>query len=95
MPLDATLADVTERIRKRSREARSSYLDRIRRAREAGPARGHLACGNQAHAYAAATPGDKAELAADKAPNIGIITAYNDMLSADDKANVLAYLHTL
>ncbi|WP_290690662.1 MULTISPECIES: phosphogluconate dehydratase [unclassified Haematobacter] len=82
MPLDATLADVTERIRKRSREARSSYLDRIRRAREAGPARGHLACGNQAHAYAAATPGDKAELAADKAPNIGIITAYNDMLSS-------------
>ncbi|KFI31305.1 phosphogluconate dehydratase [Haematobacter massiliensis] len=82
MPLDATLADVTERIRKRSREARSSYLDRIGRAREAGPARGHLACGNQAHAYAAATPGDKAELVADKAPNIGIITAYNDMLSS-------------
>lgn len=82
MPLNATLADVTERIRKRSREARSSYLDRIRRAQEAGPARGHLACGNQAHAYAAATPGDKAELAADKAPNIGIITAYNDMLSS-------------
>lgn len=82
MPLDATLADVTERIRKRSREARSYYLDRIGRAREAGPARGHLTCGNQAHAYAAATPGDKAELVADKAPNIGIITAYNDMLSS-------------
>ncbi|KFI33448.1 phosphogluconate dehydratase [Haematobacter missouriensis] len=82
MPLDATLAEVTERIRKRSREARSSYLERIQRAHEAGPARGHLACGNQAHAYAAATPGDKADLAADKAPNIGIITAYNDMLSS-------------
>ncbi len=43
--------------------------------------RGHLACGNQAHAYAAMGD-DKAALIAEKAPNIGIITAYNDMLSA-------------
>ena len=82
MPLDATLVDVTERIRKRSREARAAYLDRIARAAEAGPARGHLACGNQAHAYAAAADGDKTALVADKAPNIGIVTAYNDMLSS-------------
>jgi phosphogluconate dehydratase len=46
-----------------------------------GPARAHLTCGNQAHAYAA-TGQDKNELAMGKAPNLGIVTAYNDMLSA-------------
>ena len=52
-----------------------------RRQWRKGPARAHLACGNQAHAYAAMGE-DKAALAADRAPNIGIVTAYNDMLSA-------------
>jgi phosphogluconate dehydratase len=46
-----------------------------------GPARAHLSCGNQAHAYAAMTA-DKDALLAERAPNIGIVTAYNDMLSA-------------
>jgi phosphogluconate dehydratase len=81
MALHPTLARVTDRIRARSQEVRGAYLDRIRAAGEAGPARGHLACGNQAHAYAAMGV-DKEALAAGRAPNIGIVTAYNDMLSA-------------
>ncbi len=81
MPLHSTIAKVTDRIRTRSQGPRAAYLDRMARAAEAGPARAHLSCGNQAHAYAATTV-DKATLAAAKAPNIGIITAYNDMLSA-------------
>ena len=81
MPLNSTIAKVTDRIRIRSQGPRTAYLDRMARAAEAGPARAHLSCGNQAHAYAAMAE-DKGALVAAKAPNIGIITAYNDMLSA-------------
>ena len=81
MPLDPAIVEVTDRIRRRSEAARAAYLDKIGRAAEAGPARAHLSCGNQAHAYAA-TGEDKAALAEGRAPNIGIVTAYNDMLSA-------------
>ncbi len=81
MTLNATINDVTERIRKRSEPGRSAYLARMAAAAEAGPRRAHLSCGNQAHAYAA-MGADKAALAAGRTPNIGIITAYNDMLSA-------------
>ncbi len=80
-PVSPRLAEITDRIRARSATSRAAYLDRIRRAGEAGPARAHLSCGNQAHAYAA-MGGDKAELAGGRAPNLGLITAYNDMLSA-------------
>ncbi len=81
MPLDSTIQKVTDRIRARSAGPRRKYLDQVSRAAENGPARAHLACGNQAHAYAAMGQ-DKAALAAARAPNIGIVTAYNDMLSA-------------
>ena len=81
MTLHPTIARVTDRIRVRSEATRSAYLARIATAGRAGPARGHLACGNQAHAYAA-MGAQKTELAAGRAPNIGIVTAYNDMLSA-------------
>ncbi len=81
MALNSTIAEVTDRIRARSAGSRRTYLDRIDRAAEAGPARAHLSCGNQAHAYAAMTE-DKAVLAAQRAPNLGVVTAYNDMLSA-------------
>ena len=81
MTLNPTIADVTERIRHRSVGSRSAYLARMAAAAEAGPRRAHLTCGNQAHAYAA-MGADKAALAAGHTPNIGIITAYNDMLSA-------------
>ncbi|WP_417721291.1 phosphogluconate dehydratase [Salipiger sp.] len=81
MPLNATIARVTESIETRSQEMRSTYMDRMRRAAEEGPRRAHLTCGNQAHAYAA-MDADKEALAAGRVPNLGIVTAYNDMLSA-------------
>lgn len=81
MPLHPTIARVTDRIRARSEATRSAYLARIAAAGRAGPARGHLACGNQAHAYAA-MGAQKGALAEARLPNIGIVTAYNDMLSA-------------
>ncbi|QFS82663.1 Phosphogluconate dehydratase [Roseivivax sp. THAF40] len=81
MTLNATIAKVTDRIEERSEARRSTYLDRMRRAAEEGPRRAHLSCGNQAHAYAA-MGGDKDALAGARSPNIGIVTAYNDMLSA-------------
>ncbi|MEY4696364.1 MAG: hypothetical protein RIT14_792 [Pseudomonadota bacterium] len=79
--LHPTIAAVTDRIRARSEATRGLYLERLAKAAKDGPARGHLACGNQAHAYAA-MGADKDTLAAGRAPNIGIVTAYNDMLSA-------------
>ncbi len=81
MPLHPAIDRVTDRIRERSAATRAAYLARIAAAGRAGPARGHLACGNQAHAYAAMGT-DKAALAEARLPNIGIVTAYNDMLSA-------------
>jgi len=81
MALHDTLHKVTQRIAARSRDSRGAYLENLARAAEAGPARAHLSCGNQAHAYAAMAQ-DKQRLAEGRAPNLGIVTAYNDMLSA-------------
>jgi len=81
MTLDSRLAAITDRIVQRSSPTRTAYLDRMRRAAEDGPRRAHLTCGNQAHAYAAMGQ-DKSALMAERAPNLGIVTAYNDMLSA-------------
>ncbi|SEM43173.1 6-phosphogluconate dehydratase [Loktanella fryxellensis] len=81
MALHPKIAEVTDRIRARSEGPRRTYLDTMARAAATGPRRSHLTCGNQAHAYAA-MEGQKDALVADTAPNIGIITAYNDMLSA-------------
>ena len=80
MTLHATIDRVTDRIRERSIQSRSAYLAKIARAAEEGPRRAHLSCGNQAHAYAAMP--DKQDFAETRKPNIGIVTAYNDMLSA-------------
>ncbi|PIE12538.1 MAG: phosphogluconate dehydratase [Rhodobacterales bacterium] len=81
MTLNATVARVTQRIMDRSSPTRRAYLDRMRAAGHEGPARAHLGCSNQAHAYAG-VPQDQTALATTRAPNLGIITAYNDMLSA-------------
>ncbi|MBF9058990.1 phosphogluconate dehydratase [Rhodobacterales bacterium HKCCSP123] len=81
MPLDDRIAAVTDRIIARSEGPRGLYLERMRRLADEGPRRVHLTCGNQAHAYAAMGE-DKTALVGDRAPNIGIVTAYNDMLSA-------------
>ena len=81
MTVTHTLNTITQRIIKRSADTRSQYLERVSQAAQDGPKRAHLSCGNQAHAYAAMGQ-DKDALVAEHAPNIGIITAYNDMLSA-------------
>jgi phosphogluconate dehydratase len=80
--LQARVGEVTERIVKRSHDGRSRYLDRIRSAADKGPQRSRLSCGNLAHGFAACGPSDKQALSGDVVPNLGIITAYNDMLSA-------------
>lgn len=82
MTINDTIKRVTDRVIERSSVERSAYLKRMAAAAEDGPRRAHLACGNLAHAYAAAPDNDKAVLAQASAGNIGIITAYNDMLSA-------------
>jgi phosphogluconate dehydratase len=81
MSLHPTVARVTDRIRARSQTTRGLYLERMAQAVSNGPVRAHLSCGNQAHAYAAMGPA-KDDLVAAKVPNLGIVTAYNDMLSA-------------
>ncbi|CAM3916223.1 phosphogluconate dehydratase [Phaeobacter inhibens] len=81
MRLNQTVRDVTDRIIARSAKPRAAYLDRMRAAKGKGPARAHLSCSGQAHAYAA-TGEDQMPLAEGTAGHLGIVTAYNDMLSA-------------
>jgi phosphogluconate dehydratase len=80
--LHSRIAEVTDQIRDRSRATRDAYMARTRDAAAAFPARSGLSCANLAHAYAPMPAGDKHRLASGAAPNIGIITSYNDMLSA-------------
>lgn len=82
MGLCQTIRQVTERIAERSKPAREPYLDRIARAAERKPRRSYLGCANQAHGFAACGPADRVRLMADRAGSLGVITAYNDMLSA-------------
>jgi phosphogluconate dehydratase len=81
MTLHPAVEAVTERIVERSKPTRSVYLDFIAREREAGVDRPMLSCGNLAHGFAAAGE-DKRAIRDGKGINIGIVTAYNDMLSA-------------
>ena len=70
------------RIVERSRGTRRAYLDRIEAAVAKGPTRKRLGCANFAHGFAACAPGDKEALRDGTGPNLAIVTAYNDMLSA-------------
>ena len=81
--LHPILAAVTQRIIERSRPTRAAYLERIRAAHHAGRLeRSQLGCTNLAHAFAAAPHAVKIELQQEKTPNLGIVSAYNDMVSA-------------
>ena len=82
MSIDPRLVAITERIRKRSQDSRAEYLRRIRAAASRGPSRAALGCGNLAHGFAACGPADKDRIRAGQAPHIGIVSAYNDLLSA-------------
>jgi phosphogluconate dehydratase len=79
--IDPAIAAVTDRIIERSRSTRQAYLDLIDRERDSGVDRPNLSCGNLAHGFAASGE-DKPLIRDGKAINIGIVTAYNDMLSA-------------
>ncbi|MGH6761862.1 MAG: phosphogluconate dehydratase [Phyllobacterium sp.] len=82
MSADPRILAITERIRERSKPSREAYLAQVRDAASRKPKRAALACGNLAHGFAACSPSDKAALSGDVVPNLGIITSYNDMLSA-------------
>ncbi|MBK7614200.1 MAG: phosphogluconate dehydratase [Vitreoscilla sp.] len=77
-----TLAGVTQRIQTRSAAMRSAYLKRVQALRNRPRGADRMGCANVAHAFAALPGADKFRVVAEKAPNIGIVTAYNDMLSA-------------
>ncbi|TDB02498.1 phosphogluconate dehydratase [Halomonas marinisediminis] len=80
--LNATVADVTDRIRQRSAERRALYEARMADQHRRGVHRGELSCGNLAHGFAACGVEDKNALKLMNSANLGIISAYNDMLSA-------------
>lgn len=82
MKLNSTLNEVTERITERSKTLRKAYLEQMEQARYDGVARSSMSCGNLAHAYAGCSSNEKSVLAKYDQKNLGILTAYNDMLSA-------------
>jgi phosphogluconate dehydratase len=77
-----TLTEVTERIIARSKPTRAAYLARIDAAQGRFPARGALSCANLAHGFAGLEDNEKLAVKTLRAPNIGIVSAYNEMLSA-------------
>src|ERR1700731_1695679 len=76
------IREVTDRIRERSRLGRADYLARMEAARQRGSARSRLSCTNLAHGFAASDATDKEALKLMRWPNVAIVSAYNDMLSA-------------
>jgi phosphogluconate dehydratase len=80
--MNTKVLEITQRIIERSRESRATYLFQMKSAHQEGVTRQAMSCGNLAHAFAACDAHDKTELAKNRLPNLGIITAYNDMLSA-------------
>ncbi len=82
MTVKNEIAEVTKRLVRRSQKTRKAYLENIDKQIEKGPHRTALSCSNLAHGFAACGPDGKQKLSGDSVANIGIITAYNDMLSA-------------
>ena len=80
--MNPVIQQVTNRIIARSKATRQAYLAKIDKARLQGPHRGVLSCGNLAHGFAACSKQDKQDLTQLTKANIGIISSYNDMLSA-------------
>jgi phosphogluconate dehydratase len=80
--LHPVVAQVTARITERSRATRADYLRRMDAARDSGIGRAKLSCANWAHAFAGAPVKDKLHAMSGSQPNVGVVTAYNDMLSA-------------
>ena len=79
--LHPTIAKVTQRVIEKSRPGRQAYLDLMDREADRAPDRSQVSCSNLAHAFAGALE-DQEALKDSRGPNIGVVTAYNDMLSA-------------
>jgi len=82
MTLHSTVREVTGRIRERSRPTREAYLQRVAQVRARDRGSDRMGCANVAHAVAGLPAIDKLRVVAERGPNIGVVTAYNDMLSA-------------
>ncbi|GAB3265514.1 IlvD/Edd family dehydratase [Chitinimonas naiadis] len=82
MSLHPRLVEVTKRIQEKSRPTRDGYLAHVAAWAAKEPVRKGLSCTNLAHAYAASPAGDKIMLREQRQPNLAIVSAYNDMLSA-------------
>ncbi len=82
MKTHPTILQVTERIHKRSEHTRNAYLARLAAMSQRDRGAERMGCANVAHAFAALPQNDKFKVVAEKALNIGIVNAYNDMLSA-------------
>ncbi len=82
MPMNSTVDQVTQRIRERSAPLRQAYLARVAAAAQRPRGSDRMGCANVAHAFAAMPADDKLRIVAERAPHIGVVTAYNDMLSA-------------
>ncbi len=76
------LADLTQRIQQRSAPQRQAYLGRIQRLMDRPPGAERMGCANVAHAFAALPVDQRLRVVAERAPNLAVVTAYNDMLSA-------------
>ena len=81
-PLHPAIERVTKRITERSADTRGAYLASMAAQRKNGTQRGGMGCANMAHTTAALPASDKLKIHAERAPHVGVITAYNDMLSA-------------
>lgn len=80
--MNPIVESVTQRIIERSKQSRAAYLERCQTMRDSGPQRNTLGCSNLAHGFAACSGEDKQTMRLENSPNIGIVSAYNDMLSA-------------
>ena len=77
-----SIIEITERIKEKSRPTRSAYLERVASMKKRDRGSDRLGCANVAHAIAALPSDDKFKIVVEKKPNLAIVTAYNDMLSA-------------
>ncbi len=80
--INSKIEEITNRITERSVDSRSAYLEITKKNFDSSIIRNKLSCGNLAHGFASCGPGDKKSIAEGREPNIGLQTAYNDMLSA-------------
>ena len=78
----AIVEQVTAKLKERSRHSRQAYLKSMQQTRDDNPPKRRLSCGNLAHGYAACSEQDKETIRLMQSANLGIVTAYNDMLSA-------------